>query len=234
MRVLFSGNTRADCRSLMKREKATMAYKACNEKLLLAAAITLIFFASSLAPPAAANQEPPPENLPPAGQRCPNGHYVIGFDARSNIICSGVCGNAVVDTGEACDDGNTDSGDGCSEACRSEGATNALGDTEQAKQATVLEAATTANLQGPEITDVEPSSVVFGASDVTVYIIGTGFDETSVVLFDGKTYQPAVNSAGTQLIFKPDTARLSLGAYAITVSNDSGLKATRKRGLVIF
>ena len=32
-----------------------------------------------------------------------------------------VCGNAMIDSGEACDDGNTISGDGCSSTCQLEG-----------------------------------------------------------------------------------------------------------------
>lgn len=32
-----------------------------------------------------------------------------------------VCGNSIVETGEQCDDGNTDNGDGCSSTCQTEG-----------------------------------------------------------------------------------------------------------------
>lgn len=211
-----------------------MVDKVRNKKRVLNAAVAVILLGSALAAPLVAMQKPSSEHLPPAGQMCPDGHYVIGFDASSNIICSGVCGNAVLDAGEACDDGNGESGDGCSASCRFEGAVNANGATEQTAEPTALKPVAAANLQSLEINDIKPSSVVFGASDVTVNIMGTGFDETSVILFDGKTYKPAVNSAGTQLTFKPVTARLSIGAYAITVTNDSGLKVTRKRGLVVF
>jgi hypothetical protein len=94
--------------------------------------------------------------------------------------------------------------------------------------------AISADLPGLEITDIEPSTLVFGKSGVTVSVIGTGFDETSVVLFEGDTYEPVVNPAGTRLSFNPATAELSIGAYAITVLNESGQKVTRKRSLVVF
>src|SRR3712207_7838505 len=37
------------------------------------------------------------------------------------------CGDAIVDPGEACDDGNTSNGDGCSEACAVESANPVCG-----------------------------------------------------------------------------------------------------------
>ena len=60
------------------------------------------------------------ELRPPAGQVCPQGSWVIGFDNESNILCSGTCGNRVLNNGEACDDGNTTNGDDCSAMCQSE------------------------------------------------------------------------------------------------------------------
>ncbi|MDP3575529.1 MAG: hypothetical protein Q8S42_33190, partial [Archangium sp.] len=38
-----------------------------------------------------------------------------------------VCGNAIVETGEACDDGNTNSGDGCEADCLNETGTGGGG-----------------------------------------------------------------------------------------------------------
>src|SRR5713101_4358892 len=36
------------------------------------------------------------------------------------LVAASCCGNGVVETGEACDDGNTTSGDGCSSSCQIE------------------------------------------------------------------------------------------------------------------
>lgn len=208
-----------------------MGYRVHSEQFVLAAAVTVIFLGSSLAMPAAAKQKHNSEDRPPAGQRCPEGYYVIGFDAGSNIICSGECGNSVLNTGEACDDGNTASGDGCSATCQPDTIVRAA---EPARETPAPEVDTTASVPDPVISDIEPSAVVFGSSDVTVTILGAGFNETSVITFDGKSYATTVNSTGTQLIFKPETSHLSIGSYAITVSNESGLKVTRKRALAIY
>lgn len=55
-----------------------------------------------------------------AGQVCPQGSYVIGFDSSGNILCSDVCGNLHLENDEECDDGNNRDGDGCSANCESE------------------------------------------------------------------------------------------------------------------
>ena len=41
-------------------------------------------------------------------------------DGNGGSTAGAVCGNAVVETGEECDDGNLTGGDGCSATCRSE------------------------------------------------------------------------------------------------------------------
>lgn len=41
-------------------------------------------------------------------------------EATYGITCSTICGNGVLQTGEQCDDGNTQSGDGCSASCQTE------------------------------------------------------------------------------------------------------------------
>jgi len=208
-----------------------MVHKIRSAQFVLAVAVTVLLFGSSLAFPVSARQKTSSNDRPPAGQRCPDGYYVIGFDAGSNIICSGECGNSVLDTGEACDDGNTVSGDGCSAACQRD---VTIVVEEHADETPVSEKDAAASLPELVISDIEPSSVVFGASGVTVTVTGTGFDETSIILFDGESYRPTVNATGTRLTFQPETSRLSIGSYAVTVANDSGLKVTRKRGLVIF
>lgn len=47
--------------------------------------------------------------------------YIEGFFSGDVVAAVGpVCGNSIVETGETCDDGNTDSGDGCSSTCQTE------------------------------------------------------------------------------------------------------------------
>jgi cysteine-rich repeat protein len=208
------------------------------QRTLTTALITGLF-GISLAFPLTANQNITSMAAPPAGQKCPDGRNVIGFDAGGNIICSGDCGNLVLNAGESCDDGNTVSGDGCSAACQTEKVGGVVGVREPAYTAPApvqsAPAAVAADaVQGPIITDVDPTNVVFGKSGVTVTIEGSGFDGTSVILFNGNRYQPTVDSTGTRLTFKLDTSDLIIGAYPITVLNGSGQEATRKRGLVIY
>ncbi|KAJ1472558.1 hypothetical protein T484DRAFT_1839868 [Baffinella frigidus] len=42
----------------------------------------------------------------------------LGFVAKWGPVTYGACGDALLDTGEACDDGNTVAGDGCSPLCQ--------------------------------------------------------------------------------------------------------------------
>ena len=55
-----------------------------------------------------------------------------------------------------------------------------------------------------------------------------------MVLFEGSTYQPTVNPAGTELEVTLSTRRLALGNYAIKVSNGPGEVLTRKKALVVY
>mgnify|MGYP000055443086 CR=1 FL=1 len=49
--------------------------------------------------------------------------YIEGFFSGSAVaVAAPVCGNSIIETGEQCDDGNTDSGDGCSSTCQTEAA----------------------------------------------------------------------------------------------------------------
>jgi hypothetical protein len=76
--------------------------------------------------------------------------------------------------------------------------------------------------------------VVFGTRELTIKISGTGFNSATVVLFAGSTYQPTVNSTGTELQVTLPTRWLALGNYAIKVSNGSGEAVTKKKGLVVY
>lgn len=172
----------------------------------------------------------------PAGQVCPEGSYVIGFDSRSNIICSGSCGNGILDSGEACDDGNTAPGDGCSANCQSERieAADPVQAREDDSPAVEPEALLSPAAEGLVISDIEPSSVVFGTSEVTIAVTGTGFNETSVIIFEGSHYKPVVDATGTRLEITIATEDLSIGPYALKISNGPGQEITRKRALVIY
>ena len=187
-----------------------------------------------------------PEPAAPAGQVCPPGSYVTGFDARANIICSGTCGNGVLNTGEACDDGNTAAGDGCSPICQSEGAAAAAAATVVAAE-TIPAAPATGPATAPAtlpatlpaiavlaIEAVKPWSVAYGTRETDITISGTGFNADTVVLFQGKSYVPAINAEGTELNATIPTRNLAMGAYAITVSNGPEMQTTRKKALVVY
>ena len=45
--------------------------------------------------------------------------YIEGF-FFGEIAVAAICGNSIIETGEQCDDGNTNSGDGCSSTCQTE------------------------------------------------------------------------------------------------------------------
>jgi cysteine-rich repeat protein len=169
-----------------------------------------------------------------AGQMCPNGSYVIGFDSEGNIICTEACGNGVLNTAEACDDGNKETGDGCSATCQPEGVDTDGDEEELAVETSATDPSSPPSIPDPVISDVEPSSVVWGTSEVAITVIGTGFHEESVIIFEGSTYKPVVNQGGTQLDITIETANLKIGSYAIKVSNGSGLENTLKRALVVY
>lgn len=177
---------------------------------------------------------------PPAGQECPPGAYVRGFDADGNILCTGLCGTGVLDAGESCDDGNVLGGDGCSAACTREGAPAAAAGATAAAQAAppapapAAAPATAAQPAMPVIEDVEPSSVVYGTRELELTVIGSGFEPGAVVTVAGKRYEPVVDADGRRLRVTVPTRSLTIGAYPVKVSNGPGREATRKRGLVVY
>lgn len=182
---------------------------------------------------AAAEQQSSAPGLPPAGQMCPRGSFVIGFDSESNIVCSQVCGNGVLDPGESCDDGNLEAGDGCSPACGVE-AVAAAGEQAPAEPAAPAEPEVASNTPVLAISDVEPSSVLFGTREATLTVVGSGFGPDSRILFEGSTYEPSVDPSGTRLTVTLPTRRLTIGNYAITVTDSAGGKSTLRKALVVY
>lgn len=201
--------------------------------VFIAAIITLSYCAGSLAADA------------PAGQVCPRGSFVIGFDEQSNILCSETCGNRVLIDGEACDDGNTIDGDGCSALCQSEHSTVAK-QKKQTSTATTHEQqmpvgtppsnapGASSAVTAPTISKIKPRTVVFLAREVTIAISGNGFSKETFILFKGKRYTPSVNEAGTELRVRLPTRELPMGYHAISVSNGPGMETTLQKGLEVF
>jgi len=184
---------------------------------------------------ASAAEQPGPGNPALAGQMCPAGSYVIGFDSAGNIVCSAICGNGVLDAQEACDDGNAEAGDGCSPACQPEAAaSDAAAAVVAAETAAVARSQPQPTSEGPLITDVEPSSVVYGTRETAVTVSGSGFNANSVIVFAGTRYTPRVNADGTRLEATLVTSTLTIGRYALTVSSGPGHEITLKKALVVY
>ena len=86
----------------------------------------------------------------------------------------------------------------------------------------------------PQLSAKRSSHIVFGSREVKVTISGTGFNSETTVLFDGTSYTPSVNQAGTELRVTLATRDLAMGRYPITISNGSGMEITKKKGLTVF
>jgi cysteine-rich repeat protein len=214
-----------------------VSLKPNSEIVSLAAATAMLLLGSPAVTIAGADSQPASDHPAPAGQLCPAGAYVIGFDEQVNIICSGVCGNGVLDSGEACDDGNTLPKDGCSASCQTEMPEDAAGATAAiADKPAVAEPAPMPSIAGATlaVTDVEPSYVVFGTDAVTITVTGTGFDTTTRIVFDGSSYTPVVNASGTELSLRIETADLTMGRYSLKVSNGAGQEVIVKKALEVF
>jgi cysteine-rich repeat protein len=185
---------------------------------------------------------------PPAGQMCPEGSFVIGFDAESNIICSATCGNRVLNEGESCDDGNTTAGDGCSAECLTETSAAVVKNPPPPAQQPAAPAAqqvqappavpvapnSATAVSAPIVTKIKPRTVVFQSREVKIAITGNGFNKNTTIVFSGQVIKPSVNPAGTELRVTLPTRDLAMGYHAITVSNGPGMETTVKRGLEVF
>ena len=146
----------------------------------------------------------------PAGQMCNRGSYVIGFDTKGNIICND-----------------------------SKKVATKVADAEITAKPILVKPVPAAPVIVPSvaelsISDIQPSSVVFGTREVTISVTGTGFHEQSVIIFEGSTYDTSVNQAGTQLDATLTIGSLTIGPYTVTVSNGSGKVAKLKKALEVY
>jgi hypothetical protein len=159
-----------------------------------------------------------------AGQMCPSGSFVIGFDAAGDIVCSERCmsdcqaGAAGADTAPA--------------ATAATAATAAVAGTPTAATAAAAGAAEPDT--GPVISEIQPDSVLYGTRELRLTILGAGFNADSLVEFAGTTYTPTVNQEGTRLEVTLATRKLTIGRYAVTVANGPELKSTLGKALVVY
>ena len=170
----------------------------------------------------------------PAGQMCLKGSFVIGFDSESNIICSEGGENGVLNVVETSDGGKAEIGDDCTGSCQSEEVDTKGVDEEIAANNIPTDAGIIPSTPELTISDVEPSSVLFGTRAVEITVSGTGFLAGSVIVVAGRKYPPSVNQAGTRLVVTINTRNLSIGPYAVTVSNGPGVENTLKKALEIY
>jgi hypothetical protein len=160
-----------------------------------------------------------------AGQMCPGGSFVIGFDSEGDIVCSEPGGNGAVNTGEIA---------AASAAAAATPEAPAAEAPPPAAASTAAAPAVATPTAGPVISDVEPSSLLYGTRELTITVLGSGFSADSMIEFAGTTYTPSVNHEGTRLEATVATRDLTMGRYAITVTSGSGVKTTLKKALVVY
>jgi hypothetical protein len=160
-----------------------------------------------------------------AGQMCPSGSFVIGFDSAGDIVCSEPGGNGAKNPGKIA---------AASTAAAATPEAPAAEAPPPAAASTAAAPAVATPAAGPVISDVEPSSVLYGTRELTITVLGSGFSADSMIEFAGTTYTPSVNPEGTRLEATVATRDLTMGRYAVTVSNGSGVKTTLKKALVVY
>jgi len=175
------------------------------------------------------------DNRPPAGQMCPEGAYVRGFDAGGNIVCAAVAGAVAPKASETAHGQAGEGGQACPQDCAKVAVEHVAdaGDSAPAAHPAHDQAAGEPG-GGPVISKIKPSGVVFGARETTIRILGSGFTADTVVKFQGAAYTPSVNDAGTELRVTIETRDLPMGRYAITISNADGMETTKRRALEVF
>jgi len=174
------------------------------------------------------------EGRPPAGQMCTDGAFVSGFDSDGNIICSVPGGAGLPATVATVEKANDQDDGGCLQDCPNETGETGTARVTVTMDKVVKNQVAAGNETKPVISDVKPSWIVFGARETALAIIGGGFNADSVVKFHGSTYEPSVNTEGTELRVTIATRELPIGRYAITVSNGDGLEVTQRRALEVY
>jgi hypothetical protein len=175
------------------------------------------------------------DTRPPAGQMCPDGAYVRGFDAGGNIVCSVVAGAVSSQAPETRQDPTDETGQACPEGCAKVAVEPAAESEASAAEAgSARGQAAGEDSSGPVISKIKPTGVVFGARETTIRIFGSGFTADTIVKFQGAAYTPSVNTAGTELQVTIGTRDLPMGRYAITISNADGTETTKRRALEVF
>lgn len=164
---------------------------------------------------------------PPAGQRCPAGAFVTGFDNEGNILC----GEPIRDGGPA--PGEAPAGRPPEAGHTGPDAHSAAAGAETAETAPAPVTGNT-SVTAPVITKVTPWSVVYGKRELAVVITGSGFTANSTVVFNGRNHAATVNSDGTELSVTLNTAGLALGQYPISIVNGPGQAARLRRGVVVY
>lgn len=191
-----------------------------NFYLILNTALAALLYAI---PAAAAEVEQATTQRPPAGQACPSGSFVTGFDDDGNIICGEVSVRDVAGSGESAD---------AKTASAAVAAISAVPEDSGSQAAPARPA--TAAMPALAIEKVKPWSVPYGTREVTLEVSGTGFTADSVVVFQGERYVPSVDQTGTRLDVTIATRHLTMGAYPLTVSNGPETKATLRKALVVY
>ena len=77
----------------------------------------------------------------------------------------------------------------------------------------------TVNNPVPTVTAINPTSVIRGATGVSLTIVGTNFTDTSSVYWNGTTITSVFNSNSQLTAFVPDANLVSAGTAQVTVSN---------------
>ena len=193
--------------------------------------LLLAFLAANLALATASpvNGEETGGAAPPAGQMCPKGSYVIGFDSDANIVCSSSAAVAEQANLEAVDSRAVPTSDDAGPAPAAAAAAPSV--AAQTAPAPPASAPAPVKLQ---ISDVDPSTVVYGKREVTITLTGAGFTADSMIRFNGADYRPEVSDGGTRLTVTLPTRDLSIGKYPITVTNGSGDQVQAKKKLAVF
>ena len=182
----------------------------------------------SAIPAVAAAAEPASPQAPPAGQVCPTGSFVTGFDNQGNIICGEVSGHGAAGSTESADAAATTSA-----VATAAVVTESAVPADSGLQSPPVKTATAAT-QALAIEKIKPWSVPYGTRQVTLEVFGTGFTTDSVVVFQGENYVPSVDQTGTRLEVTLATRNLTMGGYALTVSNGPETRVTLKKALVVY